>query len=81
MTQFDLVPHEDRAYYAVQVNNQFSHGDIAYLEHDIQRKDGENVRVYCLGKRYYDSAVKSFRSEILISPVKKEEQQEASQLY
>ena len=66
MTQFDLIPVQDRPFYMVQVNNQFSRGDIAYLRHELQRKDGQIIWVVCQGKRYYDSAEKAFRSEILI---------------
>ncbi len=66
MTQFDLIPTQDRGYYMLQVNNAFSHGNIAYLKHEIQRKDQTKIWVVCYGKRYYDSAEKAFRSEILI---------------
>ena len=69
MSQFDLIPQEDRAFYIIQVNNQFSHGSIAFLEHEIQRKDGTRINVFCYGKRYYDSALKTFRSEILITKI------------
>ena len=69
MSQFDLIPAEDKAYYMVQVNNQFMRGSIAFLEHDIERKDGSRIRVNCIGKRYYDSAVKAYRSEIFVSRV------------
>ena len=67
MNQNDLVPPEDRAFYIIQVNNQFSRGNIAFLEHEILRKDGTKIAVICFGKRYYDSALKEFRSEILIT--------------
>lgn len=66
MKQIDLIPPEEQTSYIVQVDNQFSKSNIAYLEHDILRKDGTKRRIYCLGKRYFDSAVKAFRSEIVI---------------
>ena len=69
MTQFDLIPMEDRSYYMVQVNEQFSRGTIAYLRHELQRKDGSRIWVVCCGKRYFDSVEKTFRSEILIYPL------------
>ncbi|MBQ3281162.1 MAG: HD domain-containing protein [Eubacterium sp.] len=69
MTQFDLIPGEDRARYIDQVNEQFKNGNIAYLEHNILRKDGTRIRVNCIGKRYYDSAAKAYRSEILVSRI------------
>lgn len=65
-TQFDLVPPEDLSYYILQVNNQFSKGNIAFLKHEILRKDGGKIWVVCCGKRFFDSSVKAFRSEILI---------------
>ena len=66
LTQFDLIPQESRAHYMLQVNNAFSKSDIAYLKHELLRRDGTRVWVVCYGKRYYDSAEKAFRSEILI---------------
>ena len=66
MTQTDLIPPENRAYYLLQVNNSFSRRNIAYLKHELLRKDGEILWVVCHGKRYYDSAEKAFRSEIYI---------------
>ena len=73
MTQFDLIPMEDRSYYMVQVNEQFAKGTIAYLRHELQRKDGSRVWVVCCGKRYYDSVEKSFRSEILLYPLSEDQ--------
>ncbi len=66
MSQYDLVPQEDRAYYMAQVSKQFSLHNVAYLTHELLRKDGTRIWVICYGKRYYDSAEKSYRSEILI---------------
>ncbi len=66
MSQYDLVPTEDRAFYIMQVNKQFAKGNVAYLKHEILCKDGSKIWVVCHGKRYYDSAVKEFRSEIFI---------------
>lgn len=66
MAQLDLIPPEDRAHYAVQVGKQFAQGDMAYLRHEILRKDGGKVQVACYGRRYYDSALKAFRHEIII---------------
>ena len=67
MSQFDLIAAEDKAFYISQVNDQFANGSIAYLKHDIIRKDGTRVNVHCIGKRYYDSVAKSYRSEIIMS--------------
>ena len=67
MSQLDLIPADDRPNYFIQVNSQFEKGSIVLLEHNLLQKNGNIIRVYCYGKRYYDSAVKTFRSEILIS--------------
>ena len=66
MPQVDLIPPEDRAHYAIQAGKQFAQGDIAYLRHEILRKDGARIQVACCGRRYYDSAVKAYRTEIII---------------
>ena len=70
LNQFDLIPEEDRSYYMMQVNNQFAKGEFAYLQHNLQRKSGEVIQVICYGKRYFDSAAKAYRSEILIFPIR-----------
>lgn len=66
MTQFDLIPEEEKDYYTEQVRRQFSAGDIAYLRHPIKCKDGSVIQVICNGERYFDSSVRAFRSTILI---------------
>ena len=68
MSQFDLIPPEDRAHYMSQLGRQLSQANFAYLEHNILRKDGSRVPVLCYGKKFYDSAVRVFRSEILVTP-------------
>lgn len=64
--QFDLIPQSSRTHYMVQVHNAFLHSNIAYLEHELQRKDNSVIWVVCLGKRYFDPVAKAFRSEIVI---------------
>ena len=66
LKQADLIPLGERAYYILQVDKQLSRGDMAYLRHEIQRKDDGRVQVACCGRRYYDSAAKSYRNEIII---------------
>ena len=66
MSQYDMVPAEDRMHYTLQVNRQFKHGDMAYLRHNILRKDGTRIQVACYGRRYFDSAAKAYRNEIII---------------
>jgi len=67
LRQIDLIPADERSHYMLQVNNQFSKGSIAFLEHEIQKKDGTRVNVLCCGKRFFDSALMAFRSEIIIT--------------
>ena len=66
LKQSDLIDESDRLDYYMHVDAQMRHGDIIYIEHDIARKDGGIVHVYCCGRRYFDSASKSIRSEIII---------------
>ena len=66
MNQIDLIPPEERTHYLIQVGNQLSRGDIAYIRHEILRKDGERVQVACCGRRFFDSAEKAYRSEIIV---------------
>ena len=69
MTQYDLIPEQERDYYIEMVKRQFSAGDIAYLCHPLKRKDGTVIQVICNGERYFDSSVRAFRSTILIFEV------------
>ncbi len=66
LKQPDLLPIGERAYYILQVSKQLSSGDMAYLRHEIQRKDGVRIQVACCGRRYFDSAAKSYRNEIIV---------------
>ena len=69
ISQFDLIPEYEKEYYMEQVKEQFTKGDIAYLQHPLQRKDGTVIQVICNGERYYDSSVRAFRSTILVYEV------------
>ena len=66
MHQIDLIPPEDQTDYYVLVSKQFARASSVYIEHDILRKDGAKVHVFCYGKRFFDSALKVFRSEIIV---------------
>ena len=70
LSQFDLIPSEERAYYVSQVQNQFAKGNIAYLRHPLRRKDGTVIQVICNGEHHFDSSVRAFRSTILVFEVK-----------
>ena len=73
MSQFALIPQEDRAFYMTEVSKQFAAGNTAYLKHEIIRKDDSRIWVICHGKRFYDSAAKAYRSEIFITQTDEEE--------
>ena len=66
LLQMDLIPPEERAHYLIQVGNQLSKGDIAYIRHEIVRKDGERIQVACCGRQCYDAAEKAHRTEIIV---------------
>ena len=69
MSQFDLIPEAELEHYAEQVKRQFAKGNIAYLSHPLQCKDGTVIQVFCNGERYFDSSVRAFRSTIKIFEV------------
>ena len=69
MTQADLIPEEDRTDYLCQISAMLANNPKAYLEHKLRRKDGTDIYVLCYGRVYYDSAVRSERSEIIIANV------------
>jgi len=66
LSQYDLIPEDDREFYRARVGEFFRKGTIAYLKHELLRRDGSRIWVVCCGKRYFDSAEKAFRSEILV---------------
>ncbi len=65
MRQSDLLPAEDRMEYTALVMDQLSKKPQAYLEHRVLCKDGSIIYVLCYGKRFFDSAVRAGRSEII----------------
>lgn len=69
LSQFDLVPEQEKEYYTEQVHCQFAVQDITYLQHPLKRKDGTVIQVVSNGTRYFDSSVRAFRSVILIFEV------------
>lgn len=69
LVQADLVPQEDRTEYLYKVGGFLSEGNVAYLEHRLQKKDGSIVYVFCLGRKYFDAAVKDMYSEIMVADV------------
>jgi PAS domain S-box-containing protein len=66
LRQEDLIPEDQREDYFEDVGKQLQKGDVVYMEHDIVRKDGKHVYVFCFAKRHYDSASKTMRTEVII---------------
>ena len=67
MTQFDLIPKEEVQHYRAVAAKEYTKRDYAYLTHPIVRKDGSLMMVLCIGERYYDSALKVFKTRIIIT--------------
>ena len=69
MFQADLIPEEERTEYLCQTTASLSKSPHVFQEHKLRRKDGTDIYVFCYGRVYYDSAVRSERSEIIIADV------------
>ena len=69
MSQNDLIPEQDMEQYLMQVQAQFSQGNIAYLKHYIQCKDGSIKQVISKGERRYESSVRAVRSTLFVVEV------------
>lgn len=67
--QVDLIPEEERTEYLCQTNASLAKSPVVFQEHKLLRKDGTEIYVFCFGRMYYDSAVRSERSEIIITDV------------
>lgn len=67
LNQLDLLPLEDRPDYLKLVNQSLASAPIAYIEHRILGKNGNVFYVFCLGKDYYDSISRSYKTEIIIA--------------
>lgn len=65
--QEELLPPSCRTEYLSVVNSHLANKDICYLEHRLITREGREVNVFCIGRQYYDSAIKNLRSEILIA--------------
>ena len=66
LKQLDLIPDEDKIYYAEKVTQLITADQICFIEHRIKRKDGKIINVFCFGQKYYDSAKKMYRDEIIV---------------
>ena len=67
VNQVGLVPEEDRDEYAAMVAKSQKSG-MGFYVHDIKKKDGSVISVYCFGEEYFDSVSKERRTEIVITP-------------
>ena len=71
MLQADLIPEEERTEYLCHTNACLAKSPMVFQEHRIRRKDGSDVYVFCFGRVYFDSAVRTERSEIIIADITK----------
>ena len=67
MTQFDLIPQDEVQHYRAVAAKEYTKRDYAFLTHPVIRKDGTPLMVLCIGERYYDSALKVFKTRIIIT--------------
>ncbi|MCI5745568.1 MAG: diguanylate cyclase [Erysipelotrichaceae bacterium] len=67
ISQIDLIPKSDRGAYLCLLNKEMANNPIGYFEHRLVCKDNTIKYVICFGRKYYDSAVKEERSEIIIT--------------
>ena len=67
LTQMDLIFHEDWDDYLRMIKESNNKSSIAYFEHRIRCKDGGVKYVFCMGRRYYDSAERKERTELIVS--------------
>ena len=71
MYQADLIPKEERMEYLCHTNAHLANSPMLFQEHKIRRKDGSDIYVFCIGRVYFDSAVRAERSEIIITDISK----------
>ena len=69
--QADLIPEEERTEYLCHTNACLAKSPMVFQEHKLRRKDGSDIYVFCLGRVYFDSAVRAERSEIIIADITK----------
>ena len=69
LRQEDLIPQEDRTEYLYETTAALAKSPQVFQEHKLRRKDGTDIYVFCFGRMYFDSAVRSERSEIIIADI------------
>lgn len=67
ITQLDLIPNTERSEYLCLINKVLANSNVGYFEHRLLCKDNTVKYVICLGRKYYDSAAKEEKSEIIIT--------------
>ena len=67
LSQIDLIPAEDRTQYLCALNEQLAANKMAFFEHPLLCKNGSQIFVFCIGRVYFDSITRQYRSEIIIS--------------
>lgn len=67
ITQLDLIPKSERSEYLCLLNKELANNTMAFFEHRLVTKDGTLKYVLCIGRKYYDSATKEEKSEIIIT--------------
>ena len=87
LLQTDLIEKESRPGYIKTVTELMGKNNSCFLEHEIVRKDGSKIDVFCYGRKFFDSATRDFKDEIivfdvttsnLIANIKREEEEKAS---
>ena len=71
MNQQDLIPEEERTEFLCQTAANLAKSTFVFQEHRIRRKNGSNICVLCYGRKFYDSAIKEDRMEIIITDISK----------
>ena len=71
MIQADLIPDDERTEYLCHTSACLANDPLLFQEHKLRRKDGSEIYVICLGRIYFDSAVRAERSEIIIADIAK----------
>lgn len=84
--QIDLIKKEKRLDYVKTVTELMNKNKSCFLEHELVRKDGSVINVFCYGRKFFDSAIREFKDEIfvfdiknsnMIASIKKEEEEKA----
>lgn len=64
--QIDLIPEEDHEHYLQITGEQLAKHTRAFLQHQLKRRDGTVISVFCYGRQFYDSVSRTERAEIIV---------------